>query len=497
MSSLSSSSSSSSSSYGVIQTIVDSVSSLADADPSYLFQLAISSSTPPLLAAVTSEHVIKLYKLPTPHTTTIHTTTSPTTTPTHTTHTTHTSPTLATLHGTLREHKATIRDAVFDRRAGFEHVLYTCSDDRRIIRWDCRDSRRSAILKIPSGSGSGSSGIGALALNGHVLAAASGTNVYFWDLQSGARKAAMEDFHSDIISTIGFHPLADQVFFSGGDDTLLNVFHLASGDFDEDLNVVISVGQAIHRFGFFGPQLKYLYCITLVETLSLWDASSGDMVVEFKNVRDTLSKQLHVHIHTLVNCHADEDTGHLYLLVSTADGDMYECLVNKDGIYPRNRLPHVHNALIRDAQWYGEHDHVLITAGEDSKLVVFANDDKVHQYWGDGDGDGDDAKKDDKDQQHTHDADNKNAMRRNDANGNYGGSDPLLAAMAMDAGLVGRGSSSNVSGAVSMDTSAGGPMRHTHRSGAGAAVGTAVGVGAGRGKQTNRRNKHNSPYGRS
>jgi hypothetical protein len=74
--------------------------------------------------------------------------------------------------------------------------------------------------------------------------------------------------------------------------------------------------QSVGRIGFFGPQLENLYCISQINTLSLWNIAEGETLASFPSIRADLSA--HMPTDYLLDCHWDAASASLFL----ASGDL-------------------------------------------------------------------------------------------------------------------------------------------------------------------------------
>ena len=74
--------------------------------------------------------------------------------------------------------------------------------------------------------------------------------------------------------------------------------------------------QSVGRIGFFGAQLENLYCISQINTLSLWNIAEGETLASFPSIRADLSA--HMPTDYLLDCHWDAASSSLFL----ASGDL-------------------------------------------------------------------------------------------------------------------------------------------------------------------------------
>lgn len=174
-----------------------------------------------------------------------------------------------------------------------DNIWYSGSSDRSIVCFDSRAANAVFTQKFPVEVMSL-----ALGLDDTLLAAAYGMNIDFYDIRnmsslSSSTKSinklgTYEDLHSDMITQIDFVPGHPSLLVTAAEDGLICIHDTSIAD--EDLMTVntLSIDCPIRRFGFFGPQEGGLYCLSTVETLSLWHHSSSQRLLDLPQVRSQL-----------------------------------------------------------------------------------------------------------------------------------------------------------------------------------------------------------------
>lgn len=96
---------------------------------------------------------------------------------------------------------------------------------------------------------------------------------FFRDLRNSSIMAQFVESHNDDITQIQFHPTSPSQLICGSVDGLICSFDLKNFNEDDELIGVINSGSSINRAGYFGPDGEYVYCLTHIETFSLWGTS--------------------------------------------------------------------------------------------------------------------------------------------------------------------------------------------------------------------------------
>ncbi|CAI7875463.1 unnamed protein product, partial [Closterium sp. NIES-53] len=259
-------------------------------DPDYVLHTAVSSVSP-LLAVSTSAPAIKSFDVASG----------------------------ASLGDVAARHPGTVTDlgfaeAAFGGAGPGKEVLLSSSAESAVYVWDARARSQAGVFPAYGGAGELWSCSGGGGSTGHLLAAGGNSQIFLWDMRSSRLLGRLEDAHTEDVTQVRFHPLHRTALLSAALDGLICRFDLSPpheaslsasavttssaaaatseryADADP-LQSVISPGTSISRIGFFGPSASALWCLTSVETLSLWDVWTGDPIASFDDIRSTLSEK--------------------------------------------------------------------------------------------------------------------------------------------------------------------------------------------------------------
>jgi WD40 repeat protein len=273
------------------------------------------------------------------------------------------------------------------------YLVVSGSDDGYLKCWDVRAAPGAkAALSIKFGEEISDISLGAHDL---LIAAATGNAVKLFDTRciradavgsssgsNGAFIGEYSDVHTKDIGAVKFHPLRRNELFTAAEDGLVCCYDtsVASGG-----NTVLSVVNAecdVRAFGFFGPRLDGLYCLSTVETASFWHAYSALRIVDLPQVRE--EHQLDYLVTCLPGGFGD-DTGDegdaLQLLAGNNDGTgvLFDVSPGGNGAGGLRRtkggtLRGGHSDVIRCATPLGSPNNGsgrMVTGGEDSLLCVY------------------------------------------------------------------------------------------------------------------------------
>lgn len=115
-----------------------------------------------------------------------------------------------------------------------------------------------------------------LSAAGTVLAAGSGTEhearIELFDLRAAPTPLhAYTESHSDLVTTVAFHPTLDDRLLSGSADGLLATYDVRLSDEDEALIATGNVEASVARVRW-TPDGRSIWASTDMETLSLWNS---------------------------------------------------------------------------------------------------------------------------------------------------------------------------------------------------------------------------------
>lgn len=244
------------------------------------------------------------------------------------------SPITGQFFGDCFGHTGNISDLLFPEPKT-PHTFCSSSLDGSIRLWDTRSCRQVSLLRtyqppseIYSLSFGGSSG--------NLVAAGGKATVFCWDWRTRQQLACMEECHTDDVTQVRFHPVQREKLFSACVDGLICVLDTRGEINDDDgLEVVMGVGTSIGRIGFHGASSERLWCLTHIETLSIWDFEEGTRLADFSDTRAKASANWTLPpIDYLVQCHSSAANERLWLIAGTNSGSLGYFPVN----YSKNQL---------------------------------------------------------------------------------------------------------------------------------------------------------------
>lgn len=267
----------------------------------YVFQIA-SSPEASTLAVSLSTNTIKLY-----------------------------SPDTGQFLGDCKGHRGTIHEISFTVPFS-PHLLCSCSSDATVRTWDTRTFKQVSLIKTGSSQEIFSFCIGGSSNN--LLAAGANSQIFFWDWRNGKQLACLEESHMDDVTQVRFTPNQQNKLISSSVDGLLCLFD-TDGHIDDDnhLESVMNVGTSIGKFGFFGEKNHKVWCLTHIETLSIWDWRDGRRDINFEDARTLASDKWNLdQIDYFVDCYYSETEDRLWAIGGTGSGTL--------GYFPVNYTDH-------------------------------------------------------------------------------------------------------------------------------------------------------------
>jgi WD40 repeat protein len=94
------------------------------------------------------------------------------------------------------------------------------------------------------------------------------------DIRKNELVKTLDQVHSDDITQIQFHPKHSNYLISSSMDGIINLYDLNQMNEDDIIISTTNTESSIHRIGFFGPLFEYIYCLSHMETLTLWKAEN-------------------------------------------------------------------------------------------------------------------------------------------------------------------------------------------------------------------------------
>ncbi|KAJ8620574.1 hypothetical protein MRB53_029103 [Persea americana] len=334
----------------------------------YVFQIA-SSKENPSLAVSLSSNAIKFY-----------------------------SPETAQYFGECKGHSGTINQISFSNllsSSSSPHILRSCSSDGTVRFWDTRTFKQVSLLRTGSSQEIFSFSIGGSA--GNLLAAGCNSQILFWDWRTGKQVSCLEDSHVEDVTQVHFVPNAQNKLVSASVDGLMCVFdtegHISD---DNHLESVMNVGTSIAKVGFFGELNQKLWCLTHIETLSVWDWKDASKECDFEEARSLASDSWNRdHVDYFVDCHYSEVDDRMWVIGGTNAGTLGYFPVNHRGVgaigSPEAILEGGHSAVVR-AVLPVSCTHVRLTrkqgifgwtGGEDGRLCCWLSDEssEANNSW--------------------------------------------------------------------------------------------------------------------
>nr|CAD1834952.1 unnamed protein product [Ananas comosus var. bracteatus] len=253
------------------------------------------------------------------------------------------SPATGQYFGECKGHSGTIHEVAFSAPSS-AHIFCSCSSDGTIRAWDTRSFKQISMLSAGSPQEIFSFSFGGS--SGNLLAAGSNAQVLFWDWRNQKQLACLEEsnggcdtsiYCSELMNRktmhVRFVPSQQNKLISSSVDGLLCLFD-TDGEINDDDNLlsVMNEGTSIAKVGFFGSKNQKLWCLTHIETLSIWDWDDASREANFENARSVASDRWNLdQIDYFVDCHYSTTDDRLWVIGGTGSGTL--------GYFPINPNP--------------------------------------------------------------------------------------------------------------------------------------------------------------
>ncbi|XP_071820870.1 WD repeat-containing protein 89-like isoform X2 [Apostichopus japonicus] len=191
----------------------------------------------------------------------------------------------------------------------------------------------------------------------------------FWDVRSTNLLGAYKESHSDDITQVEFHPTKADSLATGSTDGLVCVFDIGKNNEQDALVTTLNSESTVQKIGWCGANSEYLYCLTDVYSLIVWDAVESSTLIKFTDVRESL-KEDDCKIDYLVDCFYHSSLKSLLILGGTEAGELSLLSAGRDRLHAIHSLPGAHTGIVRCLNWDSKNE-VLVTGGEDSILSVW------------------------------------------------------------------------------------------------------------------------------
>uniref|UniRef100_A0A6N2MZA6 Uncharacterized protein n=1 Tax=Salix viminalis TaxID=40686 RepID=A0A6N2MZA6_SALVM len=307
------------------------------------------------------------------------------------------SPATGQFQGECKGHSDTINQISFSvsSSSSSPHVLHSCSSDGTIRAWDTRTFQQVSCISAGSSQEIFSFSFGGS--NDNLLAAGAKSQILFWDWRNGKQVACLEESHIEDVTQVHFVPDNRNKLLSASVDGLMCIFN-TDGDISDDDNLesVINVGTSIGKVGFFGETYKKLWCLTHIESLSIWDWRDARNEANLLEARSLASDSWTLdHVDYFVDCHYPGEGESLWVIGGTNAGALGYFPVNYRGVgtigSPEAILGGGHTGVVRSvlpmssmkgarAQSQGIFGW---TGGEDGRLCCWLSDDssEINRSW--------------------------------------------------------------------------------------------------------------------
>ncbi|XP_011079679.1 WD repeat-containing protein 89 homolog [Sesamum indicum] len=219
--------------------------------------------------------------------------------------------------GECKGHSSTINQISFSGPSS-PHVLYSCSSDCTFRAWDSRSFQQVSCINAGSSQEVFSFSFGGAGDN--LLAAGCKSQILFWDWRTMKQVACLEESHMEDVTQVHFIPGHQGKLVSASVDGLMCLFD-TNGDINDDDHLVSVSGIILSGVQFFGETNQKLWCLTHIETLSVWDWNDSRTEANFEDARTLASESWTLdHVDYFVDCHYSAEEDHLWVIGGTNAG---------------------------------------------------------------------------------------------------------------------------------------------------------------------------------
>ncbi|KAL0896233.1 hypothetical protein Bca101_080194 [Brassica carinata] len=290
------------------------------------------------------------------------------------------SPLTAQYYGEFKGHSDTVNQIAFSSES--PHLLHSCSSDGTIRSWDTRSFHQVACIDADNDQEVFSFSFGGS--GDHLLAAGCKEQVCLWDWRNSKQVACLQESHMDDVTQVHFVPNNRNKLVSASVDGLICLFN-TEGDINDDdhLDSVINVGTSIGKIGFLGDCYQKLWCLTHIESLSIWNWQDGSCEVNLEKARELASESWSQdNVDYFVDCHCPggED---LWVIGGTCAGTIGYFPVNykspgsigpAGGILGGGHIDVVRSVLQMPSEYGGAAGLFGWTGGEDGRLCCWKSE---------------------------------------------------------------------------------------------------------------------------
>jgi len=303
----------------------------------YVFQLCVSHANGKI-AASNSKHTIKLYN----------------------------KDTLQYLGECKKKHQTEIRDICWSPTT--PDTLVSCDGWGTVLLWDTRQmSGQNLPIHINAKELLFSLD---LAGCGNILALGDNMDTVLYDLRRpDVELRRIEEFHTDEITKVRFHPTQQNILCTSSEDSLINVLDLTKeGDDDDLLMWVFNTSNPVNNLFFCGDQGECVVGLTTCEEVVFGSLESGEMLGSLNRQSDDSY---------VISCHYGPVFGKNEVVIfSGTKLEGVEGNMIMQTAIPQQYSPPValfqggHSDMIRSVVCLDEM-RTLVTAGEDGNLCMW------------------------------------------------------------------------------------------------------------------------------
>ncbi|TVU51611.1 hypothetical protein EJB05_03051 [Eragrostis curvula] len=305
------------------------------------------------------------------------------------------SPATGQYLGECTGHGGTINEISFSAPSS-PQVICSCSSDGTVRAWDTRSFKQISLLRGGASQEMFSFSFGGS--SGNLLAAGSNSQVLLWDWRNSKQVACLEESHMDDVTQVKFAPNQPSKLISAAVDGLVCVFD-TDGDIDEDSHLlsVMNAETSVARVGFFGNTYQKLWCLTHIETLSIWDWNDGTRELNIEDARSMATDRWNLdHVDYFVDCHYSLPDDCLWLIGGTTAGTLGYFPVRNDPAQAIGSAEAIleggHTGVVRTVlpaasthqSGLGQHRGIFgWTGGEDGRLCCWRSDEiaEINKSW--------------------------------------------------------------------------------------------------------------------
>eukprot|EP00755_Sulcionema_specki_P009087 Sspe_Gene.42681::Locus_20752_Transcript_1_1_Confidence_1.000_Length_1379::g.42681::m.42681 len=181
-------------------------------------------------------------------------------------------------------HNDAIRDIRFDKEN--EHLLWTADAEGQVVQWDTRTAS-GTVLPIYPNDPSRLFSFDVSAAGFHITLGDGGDVVLYDARNPGEAVLRFDDFHSDDITQVRYHPVMPNILCTGGEDALVLALDTNVPEENDITQWVFSTRDPVSRLTFHATSMS-IVATTTCEGVLVGDLTSGDVVVQYDRPDESL-----------------------------------------------------------------------------------------------------------------------------------------------------------------------------------------------------------------